>query len=327
MDTNKETPSPQSVEPTSSGNYFNGNPDLNLICLQDTSTSNYNLPPGYPPGCPPPAGYFPSGYTLGYHSGYPVYTPGYQEICYRLLLKNEELEKKNEELKKQTEQTNLNKPLETSRYQTDNQRHQTITSVQTDFRRDRSRSPDRVSYRRESSRSPDRVSYRRNPSISPDRVSCKRDRSISPDRTSYQSRSQNQTSDKSKQLPNLDSLYNSMKLLRSINKFFKKGMCKFPDCKNPLCQFSHSSVICPHCYNECQYNHPKCYKCGLSNNYKTCKYFIKGICRHKHGVESNKSGSCGYLHGWKCYSCKINNSNVYSTCIKCNGPRMEINGF
>ena len=118
-----------------------------------------------------------------------------------------------------------------------------------------------------------------------------------------------------------------MKLLCSENKKFKRGMCKIPDCKNPLCQFSHSSVRCPYCYNECQYNHPKCYKCGLSNNYKTCKYFIKGSCRHKYGVESNKPGSCGYLHGWKCYSCKINNSNVYSTCIKCNGPRMKINGF
>jgi len=195
--------------------------------------------------------------------------------------------------------------LNTSRYQTGNQRYQIIP--QNGSGPDRSRSPDRESYPRE---------------LSPDRVSFKRERSRSPDlpRSADLARSQDQTSE-------FDRLYNRMKLLREGNKFFKIGMCRIPDCKNPLCQFSHSSIRCPNCHNKCQYNHRRCNECGFSNNYKTCKYFIKGTCRHRHGVESNKPGSCSYLHGWKCYSCQINNSNVYSTCIICNGPRMEINGF
>ena len=306
MDTNKETTSPISVESTSSGNYFNVNPYLNS--LQGTLTSNYTqVPPGYPIGNPQvPPGY-PPGYNAVYYpsgtGGFPIYTPGYEEIFFKLLQKNEELIKKNEEL---TEQTKLNKPLNTSRYQTGNQRYQ-IIPVQNGSGLDRSRSPNRESYPRE---------------LSPDRVSFKRERSRSPDlpRSPDLARSQDQTSE-------FDRLYNRMKLLREGNKFFKIGMCKIPDCKNPLCQFSHSSIRCPNCHNKCQYNHRRCNECGFSNNYKTCKYFIKGICRHIHGVESNKPDSCGYLHGWKCYNCKTNNSNVYSTCIICNGPRMEINGF
>ena len=80
MDTNKETTT--SVEP-SSGNCFNVNPYLNS--LQSTLTSNYTqVPPGYPIGNPQ----VPPGYPPGYHAtyypsgtgGFPIYSPGYEEI-------------------------------------------------------------------------------------------------------------------------------------------------------------------------------------------------------------------------------------------------------
>ena len=118
-----------------------------------------------------------------------------------------------------------------------------------------------------------------------------------------------------------------MKEICLKTKHFKTTSCFFPDCNNLLCTFSHSSIECPHCKGKCSHNQRICKNCNKHNGYQSCKNFLNGMCKHRHGIETNRPYSCDKLHGWKCYKCKVNISNVFSICKICKGPRMEINGF